>query len=110
MAISELYARRPMGARKALLAFRMLDVCWRLSVCSGLALVKPVGAGQHRKPRDGPGCLGRQPEALHLPVMVRLEVLATCKRMAGRAALVADAAMDEAIREARTREAAIVMV
>jgi hypothetical protein len=40
--------------------------------------------------------------------MVRFEVLATCRRMAGRAALVAVAAMDEANLEARTREAAIV--
>lgn len=41
--------------------------------------------------------------AVPLPVMVRLEALATWTRMAGRATW----AMEEAMREARTREAAI---
>ena len=43
-----------------------------------------------------------------LPVMVRLEALATWTRMAGRATLVVVEAMDEARREASTRVEAIV--
>lgn len=39
--------------------------------------------------------------------MVRLEALATWTRMAGRATLTVDEAMDEARREARTRVEAI---
>lgn len=45
--------------------------------------------------------------AFALPVMVRLEALATWTRMAGRATLTVEAAMDEARREARTRVEAI---
>lgn len=41
-------------------------------------------------------------------MMVRLEA-AACRRMAGRATLVVEAAMDEARREARTRVEAIVI-
>lgn len=43
-----------------------------------------------------------------LPVMVRLEALATWTRMAGRATLAVVEAMDEARREASTRVEAIV--
>lgn len=46
-------------------------------------------------------------EGFPLPVMVRLEALATWTRMAGRATLTVEDAMDEARREARTRLEAI---
>lgn len=45
---------------------------------------------------------------ISLPVMVRLEALATWTRMAGRATLTVEEAMDEARREASTRVEAIV--
>lgn len=54
------------------------------------------------------GCATISSRWVSLPVMVRLEALATWTRMAGRATLTVEEAMEEARREASTRVEAIV--